>query len=160
MPPAGRRGFTLVEMSVVIVLSALVLGMLVTLLVSLIQFHKITTERALARREIDRLTDTLRRDLGMSVSVTTAEREGRPTLILEGEDGQLAEYVLVGERCRWTGTPAWWPDTTPRDSFAIGPAEAWRVEQGGGATVSIVMKPRREHESRPPPIRVVAAALR
>jgi hypothetical protein len=148
-------------MCVAIVLTAMILGMAVTLIASLLRWNQGMNERAVARAEINRLTDTLRRDLRITRNI---QPSGDSTLLLETAGGPPIVYTLDGERCRRSRDASAYR-LVEHDSFRIGPTTAWQFEQlatpGQPAfnTVDIQLAPRQEQETPPPPIRVVGRGV-
>ena len=122
---SSRRGFSLVEMLVVIALSSLVLGLVISLMISLRDFDRLSSTKNTRNAQLLRLADTLRGDIrrGNDVSLSV---EG--PLVVMTASGEQLRYELGPDGCRRTVIkPGVARSST--DRFAIGEATKWNVER-------------------------------
>ena len=96
---SARRGFSLVEMLVVIALSSLVLGLVISLMISLRDFDRLSSTKNTRNAQLLRLADTLRGDIrrGNDVSLSV---EG--PLVVMTASGEQLRYELGPDGCRRT----------------------------------------------------------
>jgi len=120
-----RDGFSLVEMLVVIALSSLVLGVVVSLMFELRQWDHLCRLKNTRNEQLLRLSTTLRSDIrrGNDVLLSVAG-----PLVVMTASGEQLRYELGPEGCRRTVVTS--DDTSLRDDlFAIGRASKWNVER-------------------------------
>ncbi len=98
-PRARRRGTSLVEMMVVIGLTAIVLGGVVTGAASLLKVDKRFSARN-ATSQLNQLTQLLRADIHAAESADWNEANQALTLVVPDE--QPITYKLTGNRCQRT----------------------------------------------------------
>jgi prepilin-type N-terminal cleavage/methylation domain-containing protein len=127
-PTTRRRssaGFSLVEMLVVIALSAMVMGVVVSLMLELRQWDRLCRVKNTRNEQLLRLSTTLRSDIrrGNDVLLSVAG-----PLVVMTASGEQFRYELGPEGCRRTVVTR--DDPVPRDDlFAIGRASKWNVER-------------------------------
>ncbi len=121
----ARDGFSLVEMLVVIALSSLVMGVVVSLMLELRQWDRLCRTRNTRNEQLLRLSSTLRSDIRRGNDVLLSV-EG--PLVVMTASGEQLRYELGPEGCRRTVIAR--HDDLPRaDLFAIGQASKWNVER-------------------------------
>ena len=120
-----RRGISLVEMMVVISVSAMLLGVATSMLFSLRNRDRHMYENSLRSEQMFRLAEALRADIRQGTDVLVSI-DG--PLVVISPDGVQTRYELQRKGClRSTVAPG---NAEPRnDLFAIGPAERWQVER-------------------------------
>lgn len=121
----SRDGFSLVEMLVVIALSSLVMGVVVSLMIEFRQWDRLCRVKNTRNEQLLRLSSTLRSDIRRGNDVLLSV-EG--PLVVMTASGEQLRYELGPEGCRRTVVTR--DDATPRDDlFAIGQASKWNVER-------------------------------
>jgi prepilin-type N-terminal cleavage/methylation domain-containing protein len=154
---SARRGFSLIEMMVVISLSALLLGVATSLLFSLRDRDRHSREDNLHGEQMFRLAESLRADIRQGADVLLSI-DG--PLVVISPDGIQTRYELNRNGCqRSTVAPG---DAGPRhDLFAIGRAQRWQVERlatGRRPLVAVTLEQATvDGESRAAPLLVYAA---
>jgi type II secretory pathway pseudopilin PulG len=120
-----RAAFTLIEMAVVTALSALLLGVVISLAQGLLRWDRMSVARGLHGEQLAELAELLRTDIRRGTDVLLS---ANGPLVVVSSTGEQIRYELGNEGCRRTIVPAGM--LTPRtDLFAIGGAKSWRVEQ-------------------------------
>ena len=123
--PPARVGFSLVEMLVVIALSSLVLGVVVSLMIELRQWDRLCRASSTRNEQLLRLASTLRSDIRHGSDVLLSV-EG--PLVVMTASGEQLRYEFGPGGCRRTVLAR--DDAAPRDDlFAIGQASKWNVER-------------------------------
>jgi prepilin-type N-terminal cleavage/methylation domain-containing protein len=121
----ARDGFSLIEMLVVIALSSLVLGVVVSLMLELRQWDRLSRSKTTRNEQLLRLASTLRSDIRRGADVLLSV-EG--PLVVMTASGEQLRYELGPEGCRRTIVAG--DAAAPRaDLFAIGKASKWNVER-------------------------------
>ena len=155
---AGRTGLMLVEVSVAVALSSLVLGLLVSMLVVLTQMDRRMQYRAIERQRQLELAERLRTDLRLATDVTLRNDK---TLIVHRPDERQARYDIVSAGIRRT-THSSDGKASESDIFAIQLAEAWQIERNQAGRHPLIMvtwrrSAAKKPQSRPIPFLVFAA---
>jgi prepilin-type N-terminal cleavage/methylation domain-containing protein len=151
-----RRAFSLIEMMVVMAVSALLLGVATSFLWSVRSRDRLVREESSHTMQSFRLAEALRDDIRGGVDV------------LESIDGPLVVMSPTGEQTRYELTPRGCVRSivTPgvaearRDEFAIGRAGGWNVERlpaGRRPLVAVTLKHSDEPQSDDQPFVVYAA---
>ena len=155
-----RRASSLVEVLVVISLTGLMFGVVVTTLASLLRHQQATRTRVAERSEIIRLTDALRSDLRRGAQLS---QPNPMTLEVVPTTGFKVRYEISGDKCLRQVVPDWWG--RPRhEGFTIGPVSGIRLveEQEGDMTSRTLWIDRAADDVTgvgQPPIRIVAALV-
>jgi len=121
----ARDGFSLIEMLVVIALSSLLLGIVISLMLSLKQWDRLSRTNSVRNEQLLRLAGVLRSDIrgGSDVLVSV---EG--PLVVMTASGEQLKYELGPDGCRRTVVAP--GESGPRiDLFAIGKAAKWIIER-------------------------------
>lgn len=121
----GRAGFSLIEMLVVVALSSLLLGIVVSLMFGLREWDQLSRVNNTRNEQLLRLAGVLREDIrnGNKVLVSL---EG-PLVVLTASGAQ-SRYELRPEGClRTVSKPG--QQERPADLFSIGAAGRWIVGQ-------------------------------
>ena len=115
---------TLIEILVVVVLSSLVMGVIVTFAVALQRSDRNVRSLAVRGEQRSELAESLRSDIRRSaqVSLTSAKK-----LAMKLADGGEIQYELVDRGCRRIVNAG--GDSPERGLFAVGDAESWELEQ-------------------------------
>jgi prepilin-type N-terminal cleavage/methylation domain-containing protein len=153
----STRGFSLLEMMVVMAVSALLLGVATSMMFSLRQSDRRTREAAVDGEQRFRLAETLRGDIRAGTDVLLSV-DG-PLFVMMPTGVQI-RYSLAPTGCtRSVGAPA--GAGSANDMFSIGGAGHWRVErlaEGRRPLVSVTFEPTGDAEApRPAPLIVYAA---
>jgi prepilin-type N-terminal cleavage/methylation domain-containing protein len=142
-----RNGFSLVEMLVVIALSSLVFGIVISLMLSLQKFDRQSAVNSTYSEQLLRLADTLRSDIRAASDVNVSD-EG--ALVIVTSSGEGFRYELGADDCRRTAIA---PGATESqaDVFAIGEPAEWRFEKLASGRVPLVSVKleRRSRKSNP-----------
>jgi prepilin-type N-terminal cleavage/methylation domain-containing protein len=120
-----RRGLSLVEVLVVVALSSLVLGVVISLLVGLRQWDRRFLGRAVECDRLIELADALRADIRRATEFgVPSERQ----LTITTSTGAETRYELGPRGCTRTAETA---DAVGRrtELYAVGRAAAWHVER-------------------------------
>jgi prepilin-type N-terminal cleavage/methylation domain-containing protein len=147
----SRDGFSLVEMLVVIALSSLVLGVVVSLMIELRQWDRLCRTTSTRNEQLLRLASTLRSDIRRGSDVLLSV-EG--PLVVMTASGEQLRYELGPEGCRRTVLAR--DAAAPRDDlFAIGKASKWNVERRPEGrrpllAITIRVEPKRNDPTAPP----------
>ncbi len=154
-----RRAFSLVEMLVVVALSTILLGVVMTLLQGLIKRDRGARNASLHSQQLAELAELLRTDIRRGTDVSLA---GEEALIVQSSSGERIKYDLDSVSCQRTVSPAG-PGKALTDRLAIGLATAWRVrrETSGNRPLVTVTLERIAAEDRQTPTAplLVCAAL-
>ena len=130
-----RRGFSLVEMMVVIALSAMVLGVVVSMMTGLRRWDRRFRARAVECDRLIALGDVIRAD------ILTASDVGTPVngqLVITSPAGESTRYELGRRGCTRT-VEASEAVNRRTELFAIGPATAWNVSRDAAGRRPLVM---------------------
>lgn len=153
----ARFGGTLMEMLVVIALTAVLLGSAVSMIVSLMAYRSGSNQRVLEISEQNRLTDVLRRDLRQAKSVSI---DSESVLSIIDEQNEPVRYSLTGAACRRDCTQA---EGTQRrfEQYQIGDYSAWEIVElsdGNESLLEVDIKPGSKESVGPvsPTLRIVA----
>jgi hypothetical protein len=122
-----RRAITLAEVMVAVTVATVVMGIAMSLLMGLQKWDRNLREHSLRNQHLVRLAETIRGD------IRQASEAMSPTtrlLTIRLADGHQASYQLSPDGCRRSSQLA--GDTEHTDLFAIGPSEAWSLEQRVG----------------------------
>lgn len=141
--PYGRRGFSLVEMMVVITLMTLVAGVALTMLRSLLLAERQAQRAGPRRVAVAELRDDLRADLRRAQSVQLEQE----VLDVRRADGPV-HYELADGQCRRGAG-----DAPPR-AYRVGEVARWRLERDGSIATVVL---EREPDAAGGPIHVAAA---
>jgi hypothetical protein len=153
-----RPALTLIEVMVVVVLSSLVMGVVISFAVALQRSDRNVRAYAVRGERLSELGAALRSDLRQATEVSLPEPK---TLALKLAGGREIDYELADGGCRRvSGAEQLWPD---REFFAIGAAESWTLERavtGRRPLIILTMsvaKHDKDRESQPAPMLVYAA---
>ena len=143
-----RRGFSLVEMLVVVALSSLVLGTVIALIVELLNWDRRFRGRDVENDRLIELAEVLRADIRRATDVR-ADAEGQ--LIVVSPVGRQTRYELEPRGCSRIVETTDAADGQ-RELFAIGPALQWNVTRNmsGRRPLVMVTLDRTDPESRAP----------
>ena len=149
---------TLIEVLVVVVLSSLVMGVVISFAVALQQSDRKVSASAVRGERWSELGAALRSDLRLAAEASLPEPK---TLAIKLAGGREINYELVDGGCRRVGGAA---DPFPdREFFAIGAVKSWTLDRGTTGRRPMIMatlnfaKNDKEHESQPAPMLVYAA---
>jgi prepilin-type N-terminal cleavage/methylation domain-containing protein len=121
----SRGGFSLIEMLVVIALSSVLLGVVVSLMLGLKQWDRVSRTSSVRNEQLLRLAGVLRSDIRDGTDVLLSI-DG--PLVVMTASGEQLRYELLSDGCRRTvvapGVAA--PRT---DLFAIGKATKWNLQR-------------------------------
>ena len=155
-----RAAFSLIEMTVVIGLSSVVLGLIVSYIIAVKSWDRAMRDRSRQSAQLLTLAEVLRTDIrgGRDVRVSSEE-----TLVVTSLDGDQSQYVLGDEGCVRTVVDHNGASGT-REQYAVGRGEAWKIardETGHRPLVAISLETkaeeRKEKDQRPSPLLVYAA---
>lgn len=149
---------TLIEVLVVVVLSSLVMGVVISFAVALQRSDRNVRAYAVRGERLSELGAALRSDLRQAADASQPQSK---TLAIKLAGGHEITYELVVGGCSRVGGAA---DPFPeREFFAIGAAESWTLEQGAPGRRPLIMvamnfaRTDKERESQPAPLLVYAA---
>jgi prepilin-type N-terminal cleavage/methylation domain-containing protein len=154
-----RRAMTLVEVLVVVVLSSLVMGVVISFTVALQQSDRDMRSFAVRIDRLNELAAVLRTDLRQAEE--TSLRSTKQLAINLGS-GREIQYELADRGCLRV-VPAEGDSPPAREFFAVGSAEKWQLERDVGGRLPLAMvtlhfaEKDKESESRPAPLVVYAA---
>ena len=155
----GRRGLSLVEMMVVITLSSMLVGIVVTFAVSLMQSDRRMRSATVASDQLAVLAATLRSDMRLARDVTL--RDNAKQLVVTFPERRRAEYTCDSEGCQRKLLDA---DESPSrsDLFRVEAAVEWKIERlrpGRRPLLAIVLEraSSRDPAAKLPPLLVYAA---
>jgi prepilin-type N-terminal cleavage/methylation domain-containing protein len=152
----GRAAFTLVEMVVVITLSAVVFGIVVPLAESLMRRDQISRTRGLHGEQLADLAELIRTDIRHG---TDASLDAGDSLVVTTSEGAPIRYELDNEGIRRAvvGGPSAESHT---DLLTIGGTQSWKVEKTAtGRRPLILVKLERAPTDAPPAPFLVQAEL-
>jgi type II secretory pathway pseudopilin PulG len=140
-----RSAITLVEVCVVMALSAVLLGMAVALLAGLLRWDYRFRDQGVRAEQLALLSETMRSDIRDATDVTLAAKE---TLVVTGADQRTTRYELTPAGCERTvklGDDA----NLQRELFGIGTSVHWNLEaaSGGATPTMFVMLERSDREN-------------
>jgi hypothetical protein len=149
---------TLIEVMVVVVLSSLVMGVMISFAVALQRSDRNVRGYAVRVERLSELGAALRSDLRQATDASLPETK---TLAIKLAGGREIDYELADGGCRRVSdADQLWPD---REFFAIGAAESWTLERGATGRRPLIMvtmhfaKEDKDRESKPVPLLVYAA---
>jgi hypothetical protein len=154
-----RSAMTLVEVLVVVVLSSLVMGVVISFTVALQRSDRNVRSFAVRIDRLSELASALRSDLRQAED---ASLESTIKLAIKLGSGREIQYELADRGC--LRVVAAEGNSRVREFFAVGAAEKWLVERETGGRRPLVMitlqfaERDKSDESRPAPL-VVCAAL-
>ena len=141
-----RNGFTLIEMLVVVALSSLLLAVVLSLMMGLIQWNRLSHTTSTRNDQLLRLASALRSDIRSGADVLVSV-EG--PLVVMTASGEQLRYELGPEGCQRTVIAPGSADR-PADVFAIGAAAKWNVERKpAGKRPLLAVKIERVAEKEP-----------
>ena len=117
---------SLVEVMVVVTLSSILLGVVISLAVSLQQWDRRFRDHGVRSDQTARLAEAIRADVRRATDVSLPAKE---ILSVAAHDQQEIRYELRPEGCRRTVQHAGGPPERS-ELFTIGPAESWQLERG------------------------------
>jgi prepilin-type N-terminal cleavage/methylation domain-containing protein len=125
-----RRGFSLVELLVVVTTMAVLMTLAVNLIHEIALWSSRTEDAAHHATATHRLEEQLRGDLHEATSVTIAG--DRMTIAMPNA---TSEWQLEGDACVMTRTAG---DETRRERFELGTCDEWRLSEANAmATISL-----------------------
>jgi type II secretory pathway component PulJ len=132
----GRRraGFSLVEMVVVVGLSTLLMGIVVSLMFGLREWDRLSRVNSVRNEQLLRLAGVLREDIRSGSEVHVAD-DG-PLVVLTAS-GEQSRYELRPEGCVRTVAHSGEAERLG-DLFAVGVASRWIVKQESGGRRPLV----------------------
>ena len=149
---------TLIEVMVVVVVSSLVMGVVISFAVALQRSDRNVRAYAVRGERLSELASALRSDLRQAADIL---RPTASTLQIKLAGGREIHYELIDGGCRRVGgSEQLWPD---REFFAVGNAESWTLERTALDRRPLIMvtmnsaKKDEENESQPAPLLVYAA---
>jgi len=154
----ARRGFSLIEMLTVITMAAFLFGIVITMLVSLMQWDRDVRSQTVYDGEIARLVDVMRDDVRRATDVSCPADD---LMIVALPDDRRIEYRLEEQHCRRNAVGSDEP-AQGGQLFSIGLPGYWQVERdelgrGPLVTVRLNRMPKQETDPAPLPIAVSAA---
>jgi prepilin-type N-terminal cleavage/methylation domain-containing protein len=123
--PRRRHAMTLAEIMVAVALSSILLGMVISLAVSLQQWDRRLRGNGVRSDNVAQLGEILRSDIRHATEVTMPEQE---VIIVTSPDQAKVKYELKPDGCRRTMTPAG-SAAESHELFAIGSGTSWQVER-------------------------------
>jgi type II secretory pathway pseudopilin PulG len=119
-----RRATTLVEVMAVAALMSILFGVVASLAVSLRHWDRQVREHSVRANQLSSLAETIRTDIRRATRVSQIDKK---VVAVTGPDKREIRYELQPDGCRRVvKTPG---DSSQKvDTFAIGPAEAWKLE--------------------------------
>jgi hypothetical protein len=147
----------LVEVTVVLVLATLVLGVIISLLISLKQWDRNVHGHSIRLEQRMRLAESVRSDIRLAAEVSLPAEN---TLVIASADGRQTRYEADKDGCRRNAAaPAGAQPSV--EYFAIGSADSWNVDrQESGKRPLIVatldFTPPEKADLRPAPLIVYA----
>ncbi len=124
----ARGAMTLVEVMVVVALTSIMLGVVISLFVGLLRWNHTLRDRSVRSEQLTHLAEAMRTDIRQASDVSLAA-EDVLQIALRGE-GQ-ARYELLPEGCRRiVEVPG--AAGSRLEMFLIGPAAGWTMERGTG----------------------------
>jgi prepilin-type N-terminal cleavage/methylation domain-containing protein len=121
----GRNAFSLIEVLVAVAISSLLMGVVVSLMLGLKQWDRVSRATSVRNEQLLRLAGTLRTDIRGGSDVLLSV-EG--PLVVMTASGEQLRYELGADGCRRTVIAP--GGAGPRtDLFAIGKASNWIVER-------------------------------
>jgi type II secretory pathway pseudopilin PulG len=154
-----RSAMTLIEVLVVVVLSSLVMGVVISFTVALQRSDRNMRSFAVRIERLSQLAEALRSDLRQAEE--TSLRSAKQLAINLG-GGREIQYELADRGCLRVVT-AEGDSPQAREFFAVGSAEIWQLEREAGGRRPLAMVTMQftqrdnERESRPAPLVVYAA---
>jgi hypothetical protein len=156
---AGRPGMMLVEVSVAVALSTIVLGLVVTVAIALKQMDRRMQTRTVERQRQLELAELIRTDVRLAAEVVLPSEE---SLVVRSAEGRETRYEIASDGIRRT---IQLPDgkTIGNDRFAIHFAEAWETQRDESGRRPLVMVTLRRqladtsHAAKPIPFVAYAA---
>ena len=140
MPSArARSGISIVEITVAVSLSSIVLGLVVSLAIALQQMDRRMQHRGIEREQQLRLVESIRIDIRRAADVASP---GDDMLVVRLANKGRSEYVIRnGEINRTVISDG--GDVIRKESFGIRAAESWSTERddsGGRPLITISLK--------------------
>lgn len=120
-----HRGFSLVEVLVVVTLTGVLAGVSMTVMNGLANWGNSATESSQQAASLYRMEQTLRKQLAEATRVEVADE----LLVVSLAGGTNAEWTLVGSECQLRTKNG---DRTYGERYRVGPHRAWRVEIADG----------------------------
>jgi hypothetical protein len=156
---AFRRAITLLEVLVVVALSSLVMGVVVSFAIALQQSDRNVRSFFVRIERLSELAEALRTDIRRAADASLASEKKLAITLASG--GEI-QYELGESGCQRVVTT---DDKTPatREFFAVGACESWTLEHGTPGRRPLVMVTMRyaetdkEAKSGPAPLLVYAA---
>ena len=156
---ARPRGMMLVEVSVAVALSTIVLGLIVSVAVALKQMDRRMHKRSVERQRQLELAELIRTDIRLAAEVVLASDE---SFVVHLADEQERRYEIAGGGIH---RRLFMPDgkASGADFFEISAADAWTIEREESGRRPLVMVTLRRqfaeepHISRPIPFIAYAA---
>lgn len=124
--PGARRALMLAEVMVAVALLTIVMGVVVSLLISLRQRDRRLRDSNKRAEQTLRLAEAMRSDIRRATDVS---RPTRNILIIDFGGETQARYELAADGCR-RSVEIEDQSVTSRDLYSIGPAVAWSLENG------------------------------
>jgi hypothetical protein len=134
------RGTTLIEMMVVVTLTTLLLGVVITFAFNLRRWDFQTRNHGLHLDQLQRLSESIRGDTGQAVAVSLV---GANTLVITNTDKAETLYELVPEGCQRIEKDAA-QKLKSRELFTIGTVDSWELERddsGRRPAAIVTLKP-------------------
>jgi type II secretory pathway pseudopilin PulG len=154
-----RPGLSLVEMMVVITLSSMLVGIVVTLAVSLIESDRRLRNAGVTSNQLAELATMLRSDIRRATGVATEDDEKWLSAVLA--DGRRAVYTCNSEGCQRQLLDA--EDAVTRtDRFRVETTTHWSIERmppGRRPLIAVTLHraSAKDPTATPPPLLVYAA---
>jgi len=147
---------TLIEAMVVVTVMSLIVGVALSLLVSLRNWDRTARDRNARNDQLIRLAEMLRTDIREAREVSMPSER---TLLIEQPDNQRIEYELGDSgSCRRTKRQGESAEPIV-DSFTVGPASAWALDRndaGAQPSLAILIARPSQTERLPAPLLVRA----
>jgi hypothetical protein len=154
-----RNALMLVEVMVVVTLTSIMMGVVISLMIGLQRWDQSFRDRAVQSEQLARLAESVRTDIRSGADVSLP---GTHVLQITGQGRGAARYELEAEGCRRVvELPE--NQATRSEFFAVGRVTSWKLERGpiGRRPLIIVtldrLSPDDDTARRLPPLLIYAA---
>jgi hypothetical protein len=155
----ARRAVMLVEVMVAVALVTIVMGIVISLLVSLRQWDRRLRDGNARAAHSLRLAQSMRNDIRQGTYVALPTKD---TIVITSAGNVQTRYELTADGCQRT-VGAMDQPAASHELFSIGKAASWSLEHGSpGRRAMIIVSldhvdPQNRRQSRPAPLVVYAA---
>jgi prepilin-type N-terminal cleavage/methylation domain-containing protein len=159
LPHSRQRGMTLVEVSVAVAVSALLLGIAVSLMVRLQRWDLRFRDDATTNSQVALLGETIRGDIRAATDVALASEHA---LIITGPNQRQMRYELTSPGCqRIVEQPVGKEER--RELYRLQPELVWTLDSTAGSTgpnILVTLEQRSSDPTGKNMVRLVASANR